>query len=92
MVKILGAVFSVGAATAVAYISSGLTGHCGGYSDCGWTSRIVVIAGLAWVGLAGVVAATVLTLQGLARATALVLGATAVAYACWLILLLVQYA
>jgi hypothetical protein len=89
--RLLASTVVVGAALAVALISAGLTGPCGGYSECGADSNVVIASTLAWLGLAGVVATVVFSLRGARSGTAVVLCLTVIVYFGWLVALLQEY-
>jgi hypothetical protein len=89
--KLLGSVSLIGAAFAVALLTSGLTGSCGGFAECGSDSNVVIAAIFSWLGLAGVVAAVVLALRGSSRAVVVFATLTVIAYSGWLVTLIREY-
>jgi hypothetical protein len=89
--RVLGATAVIGAALALAYVSSGLTGPCGGYRACGVDSTAVLISALAWLGFVGVVAAVLISLSGSPHATAVSLAIIACTYSAWLLLVVARY-
>lgn len=91
LMKTLGATASISAAFAVAYISTGLTGLCGGFAECGASSNTVLASAFAWIGFVGVVLAVLVALRGLRRSTTLVLVLAATAYVGWLVSLVREY-